>query len=85
MDLMWAVVAVTVATFTVLVMVRRFLIVGSALVFSRYVRTVIRFLARRPSGPESLQQLPLYGRWRRTSSNSEADLLGPAATPLPTI
>lgn len=185
---MWAVVAVTVATFTVLLTVRRFLIVGSALVFSRYVavgglvafsveghrvrfqvggpgvfhnvtmhligvkaveppavrhtmaagdapvewtippaddawvmvtwvrpylqgvesealaqrvaggplyewrwysettryvRTVIRFLARRCSGPESLQQLPLYGRWRRTSSNTEADLLGPAATPLP--
>lgn len=51
---------------------------------TRYVRTVIRFLARRWSAGESLRELPLYGRWRRTSSNSSDDLLGPAATPLPT-
>ncbi|MDZ7884695.1 MAG: hypothetical protein U5N53_18220 [Mycobacterium sp.] len=51
---------------------------------SRYVRTVIRFLARRWSW-ESLRELPLYGRWRRTSSNSEADLLGPGATAPPGI
>ena len=51
---------------------------------NRYVRTVIRFLARRWSvGGESLRELRLYGRWRRTSSNSAADLLGPAATPPP--
>ncbi|MCV7046815.1 hypothetical protein H7J08_19400 [Mycobacterium frederiksbergense] len=49
---------------------------------SRYVRTVLRFLARRWAW-ESLRELPLYGRWRRTSSNSEADLLGPAATAPP--
>ena len=34
---MWGVVAVTVATFTVLLAVRRFLMVGSQFVFSRYV------------------------------------------------
>lgn len=50
---------------------------------SRYVRTVVRFLARRWSW-ESLRELPLYGRWRRTSSNSGTDLLGPTATPPPT-
>lgn len=51
---------------------------------SRYVRTVVRFLARRWSW-EPLRELPLYGRWRRTSSNSEADLLGPGATPPPIV
>jgi hypothetical protein len=50
----------------------------------RYVRTVIRFLARRWSW-ESLRELPLYGRWRRNSSNSEADLLGPGATAPPRV
>lgn len=51
---------------------------------NRYVRTVIRFVARRwDVGGESLRELPLYGRWRRTSSNSRADLPGPAATPPP--
>ena len=51
---------------------------------NRYVRTVIRFVARRWSvGGESMRELPLYGRWRRTSSNNSADLLGPAATPPP--
>ena len=51
---------------------------------NRYVRTVIRFVARRWSvGGESLRELPLSGRWRRTSSNDSADLLGPAATPPP--
>jgi hypothetical protein len=53
---------------------------------TRYVRTVIRFVARRWSGPgESTRQLPLYGRWRRTSSNTSADLLGPAASPPPMV
>ncbi len=53
---------------------------------NRYVRTVIRFVARRWSaGGESLRELPLAGRWRRTSSNSSADLLGPAAAPPPRI
>lgn len=52
---------------------------------NRYVRTVIRFVARRWSVPagESMRELPLYGRWRRTSSNTSADLLGPAASPPP--
>jgi hypothetical protein len=51
------------------------------------VRTVIRFLARRWSMPagESMRELPLYGRWRRTSSNTSADLLGPATRPPPMI
>lgn len=50
---------------------------------TRYVRTVTRFVARRWSAGESMRDLPLYGRWRRTSSNTSADLLGPAATPPP--
>ena len=53
---------------------------------NRYVRTVIRFVARRWSvGGESLRELPLNGRWRRTSSNSSADLLGPTATLPPSV
>jgi hypothetical protein len=54
---------------------------------TRYVRTVIRFLARRWSMPagESMRELPLYGRWRRTSSNTSADLLGPATRPPPMV
>jgi hypothetical protein len=54
---------------------------------TRYVRTVIRFVARRWSLPtgESMRELPLYGRWRRTSSNTSADLLGPAASPPPMV
>lgn len=52
---------------------------------TRYLRTVIRFAARRWPVPaaESMRELPLYGRWRRTSSNTSADLLGPAASPPP--
>lgn len=52
---------------------------------TRYVRTVIRFVARRWSARESMRELPLYGRWRRTSSNTGADLLGPAASPPPMV
>ncbi|OBC10875.1 hypothetical protein A5784_35785 [Mycobacterium sp. 852013-50091_SCH5140682] len=54
---------------------------------TRYVRTVVRFIARRWSLPagESMRDLPLYGRWRRTSSNTSADLLGPAASPPPMV
>lgn len=51
---------------------------------TRYVRTVSHFVARRWSAGESMRELPLYGRWRRTSSNTSADLLGPATTPPPT-
>lgn len=52
---------------------------------TRYVRTVVRFIARQwwTPGRESMRDLPLYGRWRRTSSNTSADLLGPANTPPP--
>jgi hypothetical protein len=54
---------------------------------SRFVRTMIRFVARRWSVPggASLRELPLYGRWRRTSSNTRADLLGPAASAPPMV
>ncbi len=45
---------------------------------TRYLRTMYRFMARRWSMRGS--ELPLYGRWRRTSSNSGEDLLGPGAT-----
>ncbi len=54
---------------------------------TRYVRTATRFVARRwwaPAG-ESMRELPLYGRWRRTSSNTSADLLGPANSPPPMV
>ncbi|MGE4024857.1 hypothetical protein, partial [Mycolicibacterium sp.] len=50
---------------------------------TRYLRTVLRWLARRWRPGSALCELPLYGRWRRTSSNSGADLLGPAATAPP--
>jgi hypothetical protein len=36
-------------------------------------------------GGASLRELPLYGRWRRTSSNTSADLLGPAASAPPMV
>ena len=54
---------------------------------TRYLRTVIRFVARRWSVPagESMRELPLYGRWRSTSSNTSADLLGPATSPPPML
>lgn len=52
---------------------------------NRYARTVIQFLARRWSPLASLREVPLYGRWRRTSSTTAADLLGPAATPPPRV
>ncbi|WP_157516718.1 hypothetical protein [Mycobacterium sp. MS1601] len=53
---------------------------------NRYLRTVIRVCARRRWLPgEALRELPLYGRWRRTSSNSSADLLGPAAISPPMV
>ncbi len=54
---------------------------------TRYVRTVIRFAARRWPVParESMREWPLYGRWRRTSSNTSDDLLGPAASPPPMV
>ena len=52
---------------------------------TRYVRTVIRFTARRWWTPrrDAMRELPLYGRWRRTASNTSADLLGPAGSPPP--
>ncbi|WP_139169883.1 hypothetical protein [Mycolicibacterium fluoranthenivorans] len=48
---------------------------------TRYVRTVIRFVGRRWLLPGA--DLALYGRWRRTSSNSAEDLVGPDDTPPP--
>jgi hypothetical protein len=52
---------------------------------NRYIRTVLRFIAQRWSVPagDSLRGLRLYGRWRRTHSNSSDDLVGPAAILLP--
>jgi len=51
---------------------------------NRYLRTIIRFCARRGWLPgAALREVPLYGRWRRTSSNTSADLLGPADTSPP--
>lgn len=53
---------------------------------NRYLRTIIRFCARRGRLPgPALREVPLYGRWRRTSSTSSADLLGPAATRPPML
>jgi hypothetical protein len=53
---------------------------------TRYVRTVIRYAARRRSSSrESSSDMQLYGRWRRTSSNTSADLLGPADTSPPMV
>lgn len=54
---------------------------------NRHIRTVVRFIARRRSGQlgDSMRELPLYGRWRRTSSSTSADLLGPAASPPPMV
>jgi hypothetical protein len=54
---------------------------------NRHMRTVIRFIARRGSGQrgDAMRELPLYGRWRRTSSSTSADLLGPAASPPPMV
>ena len=53
---------------------------------TRYVRTGLQRLARRypQRSPEKLRALPLYGRWRRTSSSSRIDMLGPADRPPPT-
>lgn len=51
---------------------------------NRYLRTVLRFVARKWSiGGEQLSGLRLYGRWRRTTSNRSDDLIGPAGIPPP--
>jgi hypothetical protein len=52
---------------------------------TRYVRTALQSLARRypARSPQKLRELPLYGRWRRTSSSSRIDMLGPADRPPP--
>ena len=52
---------------------------------TRYVRTALQSLARRypARSPLMLRELPLYGRWRRTSSSSRIDMLGPADRPPP--
>jgi hypothetical protein len=46
---------------------------------TRYVRTVLRFVARRVPAGAAWRDIALYGRWRRTSSTARDDLLGPAA------
>lgn len=53
---------------------------------ARYIRTALRNLARRypRQSNQKLRELPLYGRWRKTTSNSRIDLLGPADRPPPT-
>lgn len=52
---------------------------------TRFVRTACRYVARRYPRrfPASLRDLPLYGRWRRTTSISRADMVGPADWPPP--
>ncbi len=53
---------------------------------NRYLRTVARFVSARWAvpGAEAMRGLRLYGRWRRTTSSSSADLLGPADIAPPT-
>ena len=52
---------------------------------TRLVRTGIRNLARRypHQSTQNLRDMALYGRWRRTTSGSRADLRGPADRPPP--
>ena len=52
---------------------------------ARYLRTVLRDAARRfpRRSTQKLRDLPLYGRWRRTTSSSRIDMLGPADRPPP--
>lgn len=52
---------------------------------TRFFRTACRNVARRyPSlSNPSMRDAPLYGRWRRTTSTSPADMLGPADQPPP--
>jgi len=52
---------------------------------TRFVRTGIRHVARRypRRSTRTMRELPLYGRWRRTTSSSPSDLIGPADSPPP--
>lgn len=52
---------------------------------TRFVRTGIRHLARRypRRSTRAMRELSLYGRWRRTTSSSPSDLIGPADSPPP--
>ncbi len=53
---------------------------------TRFLRTGVRNLARRypRRSTKAMRELSLYGRWRRTTSSSRIDMLGPADSPLPT-
>jgi hypothetical protein len=52
---------------------------------TRFLRTGIRNLARRypRRSTQAMLELSLYGRWRRTTSSSPSDLVGPADSPPP--
>jgi hypothetical protein len=52
---------------------------------TRFLRTGVRNLARRypRRSTQALRDLSLYGRWRRTTSSSRIDMLGPADGPPP--
>jgi hypothetical protein len=52
---------------------------------TRFLRTGVRNLARRYPRhcPQKMRELSLYGRWRRTTSSSRIDMLGPADSPPP--
>jgi hypothetical protein len=52
---------------------------------TRFLRTGVRNLARRypRRSTQALRELSLYGRWRRTTSSSRIDMLGPADSPPP--
>lgn len=53
---------------------------------TRFLRTGVRNLARRypRRSTQAMRELSLYGRWRRTTSSSRIDMLGPADSPPPT-
>lgn len=52
---------------------------------TRFLRTGVRNLARRypRHSTQTMRELPLYGRWRQTTSSSRIDMLGPADSPPP--
>lgn len=52
---------------------------------TRFVRTMCRGAARRHPRlfPQGLRDIGLYGRWRRTTSSSRVDLIGPTEQPPP--
>jgi hypothetical protein len=52
---------------------------------TRFLRTGVRNLARRypRRSTQTMRELSLYGKWRRTTSSSRIDMLGPADSPPP--